>query len=79
MIYSLEDKTKKELIEIVKIQIEEYQQESAKVAALNELFIFLHSEASTFIHKAWLTPRLEDIAKSAGFMSLDLKGANVLP
>ena len=37
MIHSLEDKTKRELVEIVKIQIEEYQVVQKRIAELEEI------------------------------------------
>ena len=49
MIHSLEDKNKKELIEIVKIQFEEYQQASKRIAELKEC-LQEHLKASTSVY-----------------------------
>lgn len=45
MIHSLEDKNKKELIEIVKIQLEEYQKASKRIVELEEKNAVLKRDA----------------------------------
>ena len=43
MIHSLEDKTKRELIDIVKIQVKEYQLLTKRIAELEKVLITLNA------------------------------------